>query len=70
MSNGQNTSNLLAALTAAIDLATSPAVVSLVTSAKAAITEGRDITDAELDAAVQGEQAAADALKAAIDAAP
>ena len=70
MSNGQNTANLLAALSAALELATSPAVTSLVSAAKAAVTEGRDITDDELQAAVDGEEQVAAALKAAIDAAP
>lgn len=67
MSNGQNTANLLAALSAAAELA--PVAAGLISAAKVATTEGRDITDEELQAAVAGEQAASDALDAAIAAA-
>jgi hypothetical protein len=67
MSNGQNTANILAALTAAEQLA--PVAASLIGAVKVATTEGRDITDEELAAAVDGEQEASDALDAAIAAA-
>jgi ABC-type glycerol-3-phosphate transport system substrate-binding protein len=64
MSNGQNTANILAALSAAAQLA--PVAASLIGAAQAAVTEGRDLTDDELQAAVSGNQAASDALDAAI----
>lgn len=67
MSNGQNTANLLAALTAAEQLA--PIAASLIGAVKTATTEGRDLTDDELADAVAGNQAASDALDAAIAAA-
>lgn len=67
MSNGQNTSNILAALTAAEQLA--PIAASLIGAVKTATSEGRDLTDDELGAAVAGNQAASDALDAAIAAA-
>lgn len=67
MSNGQNTSNILTALTVLEQLLIdgSPVVANLVTAVKAATTEGRDLTDDELQSAVEGEQAAFDALVAA-----
>lgn len=65
--NGQNTSNILAALGALEQLA--PVAASLIATVKTATTEGRDITDAELQAAVDGNQEASDALDAAIKAA-
>jgi hypothetical protein len=65
--NGQNTANILAALAAAAQLA--PVAASLINSVQTALGEGRDLTDAELQAAVDGNQAASDALDAAIAAA-
>jgi hypothetical protein len=67
MSNGQNTANILAALNAIVQLA--PVATSLVNAVKAATTEGRDLTDDELQDAVAGNQAASAALDAAIAAA-
>jgi len=67
MSNGQNTANILAALTAAEQLA--PVAASLIGAVKVATTEGRDLTDEELQAAVDGNAAAGQALDAAIAAA-
>lgn len=64
MSNGQNTANILAALAAAEQLA--PVAAGLINAVKVATTEGRDITDDELQAAVADEQSASDALDAAI----
>jgi len=60
MSNGNNTANILAALSAAEQLA--PLAASLIGAVKTATTEGRDLTDEELQAAVAGNQAASDAL--------
>lgn len=65
--NGQNTANILAALTAAAQLA--PAAATLIGVAQTAVTEGRDLTDEELQAAVDGNEAAGQALDAAIAAA-
>lgn len=67
MSNGTNTANILAALTAAEQLA--PLAASLIDAVKTATSEGRDLSDDELAAAVQGNQDASDALDAAIAAA-
>lgn len=64
MSNGNNTANVLAALAAIAQLA--PVTAGLANAVKVATTEGRDLTDHELQAAVAGEQQAADALAAAI----
>lgn len=65
--NGQNTANIAAALSAIVQLA--PVAASLVGSVSTALTEGRDITDAELQAAVDGNEQAGAALDAAIAAA-
>lgn len=67
MSNGNNTANILAALTAAEQLA--PVAAELINAVKTATSEGRDLSDVELQAAVDGNQAASDALDAAIAAA-
>jgi hypothetical protein len=64
MSNGQNTANILAALAAAAQLA--PVAAGLINAVKTATTEGRDLTDEELQAAVDGNVAAGEALDAAI----
>ncbi len=65
--NGQNTGNILAALAAAEQLA--PIAAGLIGAVKTATTEGRDITDAELQAAIDGNDQAGVALDAAIAAA-
>lgn len=65
--NGQNTANIAAALSAIVQLA--PVAESLVSTVSAALSEGRDITDAELQAAVDGNAQAGAALDAAIAAA-
>lgn len=62
MSNGANTSNILAALAGIIQLA--PQVAELATVVQTATTEGRDVSDDELKAAVDGDQAASDAVDA------
>ena len=67
MSNGQNTANILAALSAAEQLA--PVAADLIGAVKTATSQGRDLTPEELQAAVQGNQEASDALDAAIAAA-
>lgn len=67
MSNGQNTANILAALAAAAQLA--PVAAGLINAVKTATSEGRDLTDEELQAAVDGNAAAGQALDAAIAAA-
>ena len=67
MSNGQNTANILAALNAAAALA--PVAANLIGAVKTAASEGRDLTDEELQAAVDGNEAAGQALDAAIAAA-
>lgn len=67
MSNGQNTANILAALAAAAQLA--PVAAGLINAVKTATTEGRDLTDEELQAAVDGNVAAGVALDHAIAAA-
>lgn len=65
--NGQNTSNILAALNAAAALA--PVAADLIGAVKTATSEGRDLTAEELQSAVDGNQVASDALDAAIEAA-
>lgn len=67
MSNGKNTTNLLAALAALTQLA--PVGASLIAAVTTATTEGRDLTDEELQAAVDGNAEAGAALDAAIAAA-
>lgn len=67
MSAGQNTANILAALTAAETLA--PIAAGLIGVVKTATTQGRDLTDEELQAAVDGNDEAGAALDAAIAAA-
>lgn len=62
MSDGKNISNILAALGAIAQLA--PTAVTLVDTIKVATSDGRDITDEELAAAVASDKAASDALDA------
>lgn len=59
-----NATNILAALGLIAQLA--PVAESLVNTVKLAVSEGRDATDEELQAAVAGNQQASDALDAAI----
>lgn len=59
-----NTANIIALLTAAAQLA--PTVEKLVGAAKLAISEGRDATPEELQAAIDGNDAAGAALDAAL----
>lgn len=67
MSNGSNTANILAALSAAAQLA--PVAAGLINAVTVATTEGRDLSDEELQAAVDGNEQAGQALDAAIAAA-
>ncbi len=67
MSNGQNTANIAAALSAIVQLA--PVAESLVNVVKTAVSEGRDATDDELQAARDANEQAGAALDAAIAAA-
>lgn len=60
--NGQKTSNILAALSTAEQLA--PLAATLIGAVKTATSEGRDLSDDELQAAVNGNQQASDALDA------
>jgi hypothetical protein len=60
--NGANTSNILAALAAIIQLA--PQVAGIAATVQTATSEGRDLTDDELAAAVAGDQQASDAVDA------
>lgn len=56
MSNGQNAANLLALLTTAASLA--PTVATLINTAKVAVSEGRDLTREEAQAAIADDDAA------------
>ena len=56
MSNGQNAANLLALLTTAASLA--PTVATLINTAKVAVSEGRDLTPEEVQAAIVDDDAA------------